>query len=44
MVWDRFVAGLKSFYQSEFGLKILFMGVAKMILQPLGMLWRGLAK
>ena len=44
MVWDRFVAGLKGCYQSEFGLKIAFMGVSKMLLQPTGTLLRGLAQ
>ena len=33
MVWDEFEVGLKGCYRSEFGLKIAFTGVAKMLLQ-----------
>ena len=44
MVWDGLVAGLKGFYRKEFVLKIPFMGVAKMLLQPSGALLRGLAQ
>ena len=44
MVWDGFVAGLKDYFQSEFGLKIAFTVVAKMLLQPSGTLLRGLAQ
>ena len=44
MVWDGFVASLKGCYWSKFGLKVEFTGVAKMLLQPSGMLLRGLAQ
>ena len=44
MVWNGFVADLKGCYRSEYGLKIAFMGVSKMLLQPSGTLLRGLAQ
>ena len=31
MAWDGFVANLKGYFRSEFGLKFAFTGIAKMI-------------
>ena len=43
-VREEFVAELKGCYRSEFGFKIAFTGVAKMLMQPSGSLFRGLAQ